>query len=363
MRTKCRNWLLDTQVSRVFWEGVGPLATVHPERPDLCYIRAQQFRAQTSGAVWESVSAEGCVSLPVTIGEGDQQVTKVAEFVVIDRSSVYNAIIGRPLIRDLRAVPSTYHQVLKYPTSAGIAKVRGEQKMSRECYAAAMKGTTTCAAVTGAAEPCADEPDPSRGTPAEELELVPLLGPEKQVSIGSRLRAEVKEELVSFLKANADVFAWSHDDMPGIDPSIMVHRLNVDPSYRPVRQKRRSVDPERILVKKPNGKWHVCIAFTSLNKACPKDSFPLPRIDQLVDATAGHELLSFMDAYSRYNQIRMHVPDQEHTDFVTDQGLYCYNVMPFGLKNAGATYQRMVNMMFVKQIGRNMEVYVDDMFV
>ena len=88
--------------------------------------------------------------------------------------------------------------------------------------------------------------------------------------------------------------------------------------------------------------------FTDLNKACPKDSFPFPRIDQLVDATAGHELLSFMGAYSGYNQIPIYLPDEEHTSFITDRGLYCYKVMPFGLKNAGAIYQRLVNMMFVE---------------
>lgn len=103
--------------------------------------------------------------------------------------------------------------------------------------------------------------------------------------------------------------------------------------------------------------------FTDLNKACPKDSFPLPRIDQLVDATAGHVLLSFMDAYSGYNQILMYEPDQEHTSFITDRGLYCYIRMPFGLINVGATYQRLVNKMFKKQIGKTMEVYMDDMLV
>ena len=95
----------------------------------------------------------------------------------------------------------------------------------------------------------------------------------------------------------------------------------------------------------------------------PKDSFPLPRIDQLVDSTAGHKLLTFMDAFLGYNQIRMVKEDQEKTAFITSQGLYCYKVMPFGLKNAGATYQRLVNKMFSQQIGRNMEVYVDDMLV
>ncbi|KAI5324309.1 hypothetical protein L3X38_033382 [Prunus dulcis] len=98
------------------------------------------------------------------------------------------------------------------------------------------------------------------------------------------------------------------------------------------------------MVRKPRKAWRMCVDYTNLNRACPKDSFPLPRIDQLVDATAGHALLSFMDAYSGYNQIFMHPEDQAHTSFIKDRrGLYCYKVMPFSLKNAGATYQRLVN--------------------
>ena len=107
----------------------------------------------------------------------------------------------------------------------------------------------------------------------------------------------------------------------------------------------------------------MCVDFTDLNKACPKDNYPLPHIDQLVDSMAGHKLLSFMDAFSEYNQIRMDETDQEKTSFVTSQGLFCYKVMPFGLKNARATYQRLVNHMFCLQIGQNVEVYVDDMLV
>ena len=107
----------------------------------------------------------------------------------------------------------------------------------------------------------------------------------------------------------------------------------------------------------------MCVDFTDLSKAYPEDSFPLPRIDQLMDSTAGHKLLTSMDAFSGYNQIKMAEEDQEKTTFITSQGLYCYKVMLFGLKNAGATYQGLVNKMFSKQIGRNMEVYVDDMLV
>ena len=117
------------------------------------------------------------------------------------------------------------------------------------------------------------------------------------------------------------------------------------------------------MVKKSKGKWRMYIDFTNLNKACPKDSFPLPRIDQLVDSTSGHKLLSFMDAFSRYNQILMDEEDQEKASFVTSQGLYYYKVMPFRLKNARATYQRLVNCLFSHQIRRNVEVYVDDILV
>ena len=101
-----------------------------------------------------------------------------------------------------------------------------------------------------------------------------------------------------------------------------------------------------VMVKKANGKWRMCVDFTNLNKAFPKDSYPLPHIDQLVDSTASHQLLSFMDAFSRYNQIKMHDSDQEKMSFITSQGLFCYKVMPFGLKNARATYQWLVNKMF-----------------
>ena len=180
--------------------------------------------------------------------------------------------------------------------------------------------------------------------------------------------------------------------MPGINPSVITHRLNVYPSSKPVRQKKTVFAPERdnaikekvqklitmqfiqevyysdwlanvVMVKKANDKWRICVDFTDLNKTCPKDSYPLPRIDQLVNSTASHQLLSFMDAFSGYNQIKMDKANQEKTSFITSQGLFCYKVMSFGLKNAGATYQRLVNHMFRPQIRRNVEVYVDDMLV
>ena len=199
--------------------------------------------------------------------------------------------------------------------------------------------------------------------------------PEHLAYIDSKLAEDLRSLLIHFLKQNKDVFAWKQEDMGGIDPAIITHRLNVSPSFKPVKQKRRSFALKKqkaineevgkilqagvireveypewlanvVLVKKTNGKWKLYIDFTDANRACPKDSFPLPRIDLIVDATAGHELLSFMDAFFGYNQINMDPDDQEKTSFFIGQGAYFYRVMPFELKNVGATYQRVVNRMF-----------------
>ena len=229
--------------------------------------------------------------------------------------------------------------------------------------------------------------------PSEELEPLSLDDDSEHLAyIGSKLAEDLKSLLTQFLRQNRDIFAWKQADMGGINPTVITHKLKTNPSFKPVRQKRRRFAPERqkvineevgkllqvgaireveypewlanvVLVKKANGKWRLCINFTDINKACPKDSFPLPRIDLIVDATAGHELLIFMDAFSGYSQISMDPNDQEKTSFVIAQGTYCYWVMPFGLKNVGATYQRLVNRMFQKRIGVIMEVYIDDMLV
>ena len=107
----------------------------------------------------------------------------------------------------------------------------------------------------------------------------------------------------------------------------------------------------------------MCIDFTDQNKACPKDSFSLFSIDRLVDASTSHHVLSFMDVFSGYKQIMIDLFDQESITFITEEGLYCYRVMLFGLKNVGATYQRLVNKIFADKIGRSMKVYVDNMLV
>ncbi|CAL2254414.1 unnamed protein product [Prunus armeniaca] len=147
--------------------------------------------------------------------------------------------------------------------------------------------------------------------------------------------------------------------MPGISPDVISHRLSINPIVRPVRQKRRAYDPERYEAMKAEVDKLSTIGFIK------EVDYPtwLANMVMLVDTTAGHALLSFMDAYSGYNQIFMHLENQAHTSFITDRGLYYYKVMPFGLKNAGATYQCLVNSIFAPLIGNTMEVYVDDMLV
>ncbi|KAK0606812.1 hypothetical protein LWI29_004626 [Acer saccharum] len=217
--------------------------------------------------------------------------------------------------------------------------------------------------------PEAFELDPRDKASREKEELTESIvldetEPDKTVKIGARLAEQVKKDVSNLLIEYKEIFALSHEDMPGISRSVISHNLAVDEKSKPVVQKRRSFNPERnATIKEEISK--LLVAGSIREVKCPEwvanDSFPLPRIDQLVDVTAGHETLSFMDAYSGYNQIKMHKPDEEKTAFTTDQRLYCYTVMPFGLKNAGATYQRLLNKMFARQIGKNMEVYVDDM--
>jgi hypothetical protein len=156
--------------------------------------------------------------------------------------------------------------------------------------------------------------------------------------------------------------------MPDILRDVAEHSLDIRAGAQPVKQHLRRFDEEKrraigeevhkliavgfikevfhsewlanhVLVKKKGGKWRMCVDYTGLNKACPKVSYPLPRIDQIVDSTVGCETLSFLDAYSGYHQIKMKESDQLVTSFITPFSMYCYTTMTFGSRNAGATYQ------------------------
>src|ERR1043165_9198049 len=181
-----------------------------------------------------------------------------------------------------------------------------------------------------------------------------------------------KEQVIECIRRYPDCFMWKPSDMTGVDPPVVVHKIATYPEAKPVKQKLRRVKPEWSLkikeeiakqlddgfiepityttwlanmvpVPKKDGKIRVCVDYRDLNKACPKDDFPLPHIDLLIDRMAGHEMVSMTDLAVGYNHILMHPPDKAKTAFTTEWGNYCYTVMLFGLKNAGATYQRIVS--------------------
>ena len=202
----------------------------------------------------------------------------------------------------------------------------------------------------------------------EEVDLSDNPNEPRTVLISKELSGETRRDIIETLRSNKDVFAWTYEEMPGLNPSLVTHKLAVEPTQKPVKQPARVFKPEIELqikeeiekllkagfvrpsrhpqwlsnivpVGKRNGTIRCCIDYRDLNRACPKDEFPLPNIDTLIDATAGHEMFSFMDGFSGYNQIRMAPEDVEKTAFRTPFGNFHYVVMPFGLKNAGATYQ------------------------
>ena len=217
--------------------------------------------------------------------------------------------------------------MIKFPTNYGAGELQGNQVAAHECYVAMTEMDDHLQAMS-------IEEHRMTTKPVEKLKEVFLddLNHERTTKIGTLASPAVCQALTTFLRSNRNVFAWSHEDMPRIDPSVMVHRLNVSPSFPLIQQKKLVFAPGRdqaiteevrklqevsfirevyypdwlanvVMVKKASRKWRMCVDFTDLNKACPKDSYPLPQVDVLVDSTARHQLLSFMDAFSSYNQI------------------------------------------------------------
>jgi len=183
--------------------------------------------------------------------------------------------------------------------------------------------------------------------PDGDFELIPFGDdPTKCLKLGKGILELARAQVIACLRENVDLFAWSATDMPDIDPNVACHKLSVSPSVSVVAQRRRKQSPEKaeaaekvvkdlleanfiyearyttwlsnvVLVKKSNGKWCMCVYYIGLNRACPKDAYPLPNIDKLVDNSSGYKLLSFMDAYSGYNQIHMAKDNEEKTAFMT----------------------------------------------
>ncbi|KAK1605721.1 hypothetical protein QYE76_029394 [Lolium multiflorum] len=233
-------------------------------------------------------------------------------------------------------------------------------------------------------------------TSADELEEVDI-GPgdkPRPTFISKKLDPQLRGQMIALLKEYPDCFAWDYTEMPGLDRSIIEHRLPLKKGFRLFQQRARQMraeileevkkEIEKMLaagfirpcryaewissivpVEKKDGRWRVAIDFRDLNRATPKDEYPMPVAETLINAAAGHKVLSFMDGNAGYNQIFMAPEDIHKTAFRVPGavGLFEYVVMTFGLKNAGATYQRAMNYIFHDLIGKLVEIYIDDVVV
>nr|GEV90528.1 reverse transcriptase domain-containing protein [Tanacetum cinerariifolium] len=342
-------------------------------------IKNQMVPATTSltGFSGETIWPLGQLKLLVTIGDATHSTRAWMNFMVVRSMSPYNGIIGRSGLKAIQALPSTVHGMLKFPVEGGITTIRSTLLIPTEC----------ASVTTSSVIPREEETYPTNFTVALHLDF-----PDQKVVIGGSLSDKGRTELCSVLKRNLDIFVWQPSDMTGVPRSVAEHRLNIREGYSPVRQKKRGQAPERakaiqadvqklveagiirevyyhdwlsnpVMVKKHDGSWRMCVDFTYLNKACPQDCYPLSKIDWNVESLCGYPLKCFLDAYKGYHQIQLAKADEEKTAFHIGQGVYCYTKMPFGLKNAGATYQRLMDKAFAGQVGRNIEVYVDDLVI
>nr|GEW17883.1 reverse transcriptase domain-containing protein [Tanacetum cinerariifolium] len=250
-------------------------------------------------------------------------------FMVVRSQSPYNGIIRKPGVRKLQAVSSTAHGMLKIPVEGGVITLKSRKLVPLEC--------------------------------------VMVSGPEETPSAAK----PIIEEKVK-VAINPEYLEQTPTDMTGVLRHIREHRLNVREGCSPVRQKKRGQAADRnqaiqekvgklvgarimrevhyhdwlsnpVMVKKHDGSWRMCVDFKDLNKACPKDGYPLPKIDWKVESLCRFPFKCFLNAYKGYHQIQMETEDEDKTTFITSQGIFCYTKMPFGLRNAGATYQRLVD--------------------
>ena len=186
----------------------------------------------------------GLIPLVLTLGDPPCQATTVVRFHIVDAPSAYNILLGRPSLNAIRAIISAYHMVIKFLTTNGVGMVRGDQRIAKECYLASMKQKAVGSIHMDELD-MRDEVS-IRPTPSKELEPIHLDDqPEHLVDIGSKLAKDVRDLLIHFLKQNIEIFAWKQEDMGGINPVVITHKLNISPSFKPVKQKRRSFSPER----------------------------------------------------------------------------------------------------------------------
>jgi hypothetical protein len=337
--------------------------------------------------------ALGKITMSITFGYVHNTRTEQVVFDIVDIEYPYNAIIGRGTLNTFEAILHLAYLCMKIPSNQDPIAVHGSQEAARR----AEGNWTDSKALHNIDEAEANQQyKHKRNKAASADQPKPMLLcediAEQKVLLGSQLFDEQEKTLLRFLFNNKNVFAWSANDLCGVNRDVIEHSLNVDLAMRPRKQKLQKMSDDKakvarnkvkrllsagvirevtypewlantVMVKKVNGKWKMCIDFIDLNKACPKDEFPLPRIDSLVDAAATSDLMSLLDCYSGYHQIWMKKEDEPKTSFITPSGTCFYLWMSEGLKNAGGSFSRMTAKVLCSQIGRNVLTYVDDIIV
>ncbi|KAL1337299.1 hypothetical protein AAHE18_10G129500 [Arachis hypogaea] len=375
-------------------------------------IRVTDFNGKTS-------SLRGVVLLSIEVGF----VNRPTLFVVVPSKAGFNLLLGRDWIHGMGAIPSTFHQKLIFwNEDGGVEEVLAdnstcyydEMHVEFRMYNPGVKPLTVdtnafnpeniemCKIDMNDREGCTDsvpydciyDDGPlgfEKNNNTDTVKKVEVQDPLEEVDIGNgdyprptyvskMLPDDFKKELVEILKEYCDCFAWDYAEMPGLSCELVEHQL---PLKANVKHNIKE-EIERLLkakfirtamyvnwisnivpVMKNNEKLRVCIDFRDLNSATPKDEYPMPIVDMLIDSTTGHEMLNFMDGYSGYNQIYIVEEDVSKTAFRCPGALETFEwvVMPFGLKNVGATYQRAMNKIFHDFIENFMEIYVDDVVV
>ncbi|GJZ59213.1 reverse transcriptase domain-containing protein [Tanacetum coccineum] len=297
-------------------------------------VRNQMIPATTPlvGFSGEIIWPFGQISLLVKIGDEEHSTSAWMNFMVVRSPSPYNGIIGRPGVRRIRAVSSTAHGMLKFPVAGGTVTLRRSRIIPLECIMVSGPGVSQSVINQVAGEKIQVAIHP------EYLE--------QTVVIGSTLTEEGRKELCGLLRRNLDIFAWKLADMTGVPRHIAEYMLNIREGCLPVRQKKRGQAPERnkaiyeevkklvdagimkevhyhswlsnpVMVKKHDDGWRMCANFKDLNKACPKDGYPLPEIDWTVESLCGYLFKCFLDAYKGYHEIQMAKEDKEKITFIT----------------------------------------------
>uniref|UniRef100_A0A2N9H208 RNA-directed DNA polymerase n=1 Tax=Fagus sylvatica TaxID=28930 RepID=A0A2N9H208_FAGSY len=400
-----------------------PLSTIQAAEIPQKKIQGAPMEIKGFGGVGEYT--KGHIQLVLKVGP----IVAFTRFHVVDSVVPYHILLGRPWLHKHQLIPSTYHQCVKGRLNGKPIRIAANSapfdQSESHFVEAALYDEVTPAGEASLAKPIGiplPKWEEIKDTPGADLrDLLEQKKKRKAEASTSKKPATVHTRPPPVLAVNeasvpepADAaepvaadpkisaeeelenikmfLLGKYDEMPGIDPKLVAHSLNVEPGTRPVVQPMRTFHPEveaqitqevkKLLsagfikpiqhprwlsnivpVKKKNGQIRCCVDFRNLNKACPKDEFPLPNMDLLIDSAAGHAMFSFMDGFSGYNQIFMSPKDAEKTAFRTPIGNFYYTVMPFGLKNAGATYQRTMTAMFHDMMHCEIEDYVDDIVV